>query len=140
MKLAYVLFGVIFLVIGYSFALVMAPDWWFASTGALVLLLLLGAVAVFQLDKDKLIPDYNDRLTWKSVIDREGLIGTKEEAEKTLNSMLRDIHLDRSVLKKAETLMRKLGEKRWINLARTAEEGRVIYSDVKPYRPSDFAL
>lgn len=135
MRLAYILFGVIFLIIGYAIALTMAPDWWFASTGALVLLLLLGAVGVFYMDKDKLIVDKNERRTWKSVISREAVLATKEDAEKVVNSVLRDIHLNDATLIRIEEFLRKMGRKDWVNLAETKLRDKLVFTDIEQIRP-----
>lgn len=135
MRLAYILFGVIFLIIGYAIALTMAPDWWFASTGALVLLLLLGAVGVFYMDKDKLIVDKNERRTWKSVISREAVLATKEDAVKTVNSVLRDIHLNDKALIRIEEFLRKMGRKDWVNLAETKLKDKLVFTDIEQIRP-----
>lgn len=48
MNLVYALIATVLIVIAYATALALAPDWWFASTGALVGVLFAGAVAVFR--------------------------------------------------------------------------------------------
>lgn len=48
MNLVYALIATVLIVIAYASALALAPDWWFASTAALVGVLFAGAVVVFR--------------------------------------------------------------------------------------------